>query len=444
MSDSMIEFKSQVPLIDAVDVLIVGGGPAGLAAASAASRQGSRVFLAEAASCFGGLGTAGLVPAFMQFTDGVHFLAGGIGREIFDRLARMGNKTINPYSIQVEVLKRLYDEMMIEDGVQFRFESRLIGIEQTDGRVTHGIFAGKTDWFAVAAKVVIDATGDALVCHMAGSPCEKGDDEGKMMAGTLCSIWSGIDWSRVKRPDNREIERAFADGVFTVEDRHLPGIWHIGQTLGGGNIGHSFDVDGTDEVSLTRALIHGRKLLTEYEQYYKKYLTGYEDMELVVSASMMGIRETRRIKGDYVLNLQDFYDRAVFADEIGRYAYPVDIHASKSDRGSFDQFLKDHTELRYKNGESYGIPYRCLIPAGLENVLTAGRCVSTDRYMQSSIRVMPGCYITGQAAGVAAAMAASVKTDEQAGEGDVRAVDVAELQRRLLAMGGYLPNSQKG
>ena len=156
-----------------------------------------------------------------------------------------------------------------------------------------------------------------------------------------------------------------------------------------------------------------------------------EDMELVTTASMMGIRETRRIVGDAVLTLEHFHGRSSFTDEIGRYSYPVDIHAAKPDIGSFNQFLKDHTELRYKKVESYGIPYGCLVPQNLVNVLTAGRCVSTDRYMQSSIRVMPGCYITGQAAGIAAAMAA---------DGDVRAVDIRALQHALRDRGAYLPN----
>ena len=106
---------------------------------------------------------------------------------------------------------------------------------------------------------------------------------------------------------------------------------------------------------------------------------------------------------DYVLSLDDFTSQAVFEDEIGRYAYPVDIHASKPDAASFAQFEREMGTYRYDPGESYGIPYRILLPQGLRNVLVAGRCVSSDRYLQGSIRVMPGCYITGQAAGLAAA-----------------------------------------
>lgn len=436
MTGQTLQLNCSVPIACDADVAVAGGGPAGVAAAVAAARQGARVVILEAEGCFGGLGTAGLVPAFMQFTDGEHFLAGGFGRELFDRLSSLSDPAVNnPYSIQVEKLKRVYDEMVIEAGVDYRLVSRLIAVQQSGGRVTHAIFAGKTDLFAVSARVFIDATGDALLCHLAGAPCEKGDANGNLMAATLCSLWAGIDWKRVKKPDSRNLEAAFADGVFATPDLHLPGMWRVGRSLGGGNIGHAFGVDGTDEQSLTASLILSRKLLNEYERYYRQYLDGYEDMELVVTASMMGIRETRRIVGDAVLTLEHFLARAAFADEIGRYSYPVDIHAAKPDLESYNTFHKEHTELRYKKGESYGIPYGCLIPQTLDNVLTAGRCVSTDRYMQSSVRVMPGCYITGQAAGIAAALTSS--------DGAIRAVDIRLLQERLLDMGAYLPNSKR-
>jgi len=221
--------------------------------------------------------------------------------------------------------------------------------------------------------------------------------------------------------------------VFSKPDLHLPGIGPVGKRLGGGNIGHVYDLDGTDERSLTRGLIWGRKTMPEYERYYKEYLKGFEKMQLAATGSLLGVRETRRIMGDYVLNLDDFKSRAVFDDEIGRYSYPVDIHASDASAKSYAQFEKEYTTLRYEAGENYGIPYRTLVTKGLDNLLVAGRCISSDRYIQSSIRVMPGCFITGQAAGIAAAMAAHGNTD-------TRGIQVKELQRRLASMGAYLPN----
>lgn len=429
-----VVFQRDLEVRHEVDVLVVGGGPAGVAAAVSAARQGAKVFLAEATACLGGLGTSGMVPAFMQFTDGVNFLAGGIGEEILNKMWEYGGKIEgSEYSIKVEALKRVYDDIVTEAGVDFTLHTQMVAVDAEDGLVNYVVFAAKSGMFAVKAKIYIDGTGDGDLCAWAGAEYEKGDENGEMMAGTLCSLWANIDWDRVVRPDNRRLEEAIKDKIFTYEDRHLSGIWRTGKTLGGGNIGHTYDVDGTDERSLTKSLIWGRKSMTEFERYYREYLDGYEEMELAATGAILGIRESRRILGDYVMVLDDFINRASFDDEIGRYAYPVDIHPSDTSVEGFKKFEKEYYNLRYKDGESYGIPYRALTPRGLQNVLVAGRCVSCDRYMQSSIRVMPGCYITGQAAGVAAAMAAEKNTD-------TRGIDIKELQSRLKAIGAYLPN----
>jgi len=441
-----MEFSRDIPVRHSVDVFVAGGGPSGVAAALAATRQGSRVYLAESHTCFGGMGTAGLVPAFMQFSDGLNFLAGGIGRDIYDSLIAAGGKgpddDDNPIlcvSIRAEVLKRVYDEMIGECGAEFTFQTQVIGVEKNaDGRITHAVCAAKSGLFAVAAKVFVDCTGDGDLAVLAGAGYEKGDPEGAMMPGTLCSLWADIDWDAV-RADGRwpqaVIQQAIDEGRFPVPDRHLPGMYRVGTHIGGGNIGHTFGVDGTDERSLTQAFVYGRRLALDYQKFFSENLGGYADMDLVATGSLMGIRESRRIMGDYVLCLDDFKRRARFDDEIGRYSYPVDIHASTPDADRFAAFEKEFESFRYDLGESYGIPYRSLIARGLDNVLVAGRCISSDRYIQGSVRVMPGCFITGQAAGVAAAMA-SGGTD-----GEVRAISVTELQRRLLAIGGFLPNA---
>ncbi len=443
-----IAFSRDLQVRHDVDVFVAGGGPSGVAAALAAARQGCSVYLAEAHSCFGGTGTAGLVPAFMQFSDGANFLAGGIGREVLDNLESAGGVVPengpNPIlcvSIRVEALKRVYDSMIAESGAGFSFHTQVIGVEKSsEGTVTHAICAAKSGLFAVGARAFIDCTGDADLAVQAGARFEKGDAEGNLMPGTLCSLWAGIDWDAVYQ-DGRSAQSVLQSvidaGGFPIPDRHLPGMYRVGNHLGGGNIGHTFGVDGTDETSLTRALIHGRKLVLAYEGFYKKHMRGYENMELVSTASLLGIRESRRILGDYVLCLDDFRSRASFDDEIGRYAYPVDIHASKPDAEDFAAFEREFEEFRYGPGENYGIPYRSLIARGLENVLVAGRCISSDRYVQGSIRVMPGCFITGQAAGVAAALAA------RAG-GGVRDVPVRNLQSRLHGMGAFLPNYVQG
>ena len=434
-----VMFQRRVTVRQEVDVFVAGGGPAGVAAAVAAARQGASVFLAERGSCLGGMGTAGMLPLFMPFTDGIHMLAGGIGADVQRRLqAAGGTGPASDVTIRAEVLKRVYDEMLLDAKVQFLFQANLIAVEADAGKVATAVLAGKSGLFAIKARVFLDCTGDGDLAAWAGAPFEKGDEHGDLMAGTLCSLWADIDWSATEhggRPsDESRLEDAFRDKVFTVEDPHLPGMFRVGQHTGGGNLGHTFGLDSTDERSITQALLAARKSLVEYERYYKKYLKGFDEMELVATAPQLGARESRRILGDYVLSLDDFKSRAVFVDEIGRYNYAVDIHAAKPDRASYQRYADDFRTLRYAKGESYGVPYRCLVPRTLVNVLVAGRCVSTDRYMQSSIRVMPGCFITGQAIGVAAAISAKRNCD-------TRGVPIAELQRGLKEMGAFLPNS---
>ncbi len=435
-----LEFSRRIEVRQGVDVFVAGGGPAGVAAAVTAARQGRSVFLAEGLNCLGGMGTAGMLPVFMPFADDVNYYAGGFGRELHDRLRAAGGilpdhlwYRLHP-AFRAEVLKRLYDDMVEEAGVDLSLVTQVIGVEMSGDCATHVICAAKSGVFAVAARTVVDCTGDGDVCAWAGAPFEKGDEAGAMMGGTLCSLWADVDWERVRAAGlNTEavLREALSDdpGLLPQPDAHLPGMVQVGPTTAGGNIGHSFGVDGTDERSLTRAIVYGRRLLPHYKRFYKERMKGFESVSLVGTASLFGVRESRRITGDYLL-CRDDYDRcAVFEDESGRYNYWIDTHAPTADPAAFVEHMKLRRAER-KPGDSYGIPYRVLTPRGLANVLVAGRCVSTDRALQSSIRVMPGCYITGQAAGMAAAMAVE-------GDTDTRGVPVRSLQERLKAMGAF-------
>ena len=262
-----------------------------------------------------------------------------------------------------------------------------------------------------------------------------GDEEGHMMPATLCSMWGDIDWSRAvvelgKDPDNRCLKQAFEDNVFTVKDPGLPGMWRFNRHYGGGNIGHVFGVDGTDEKSITDGIIQARKRMKEYEYYYTHYLEGYEKAAVLMTGDVLGIRETRRIVCDYMAKMEDYINYAVFEDEIGRYCYPIDIHSYDVD--SKENFLSLY-EKGYDIGKSYGISYSSLLPKKLNNVLVSGRCIGAERSMMGSMRVMPCCFITGMAAGTAAALAS--KNNEE-----LRNINVKELQKALAVQGAYLPN----
>ena len=444
-----ITYTKSLPVKYDVDVFVAGGGPAGIAAAVSCARQGRSVFLVEAFSALGGAAVTMLVPAFIGLTDGEHFLAGGIGREVYDAIQREAMPKFRrfcPKAIPAETLKIIYDDMVTKAGVQFMFHTNLIDAVTENGKIQYVVCAAKGSAFAVKAKVYIDCTGDGDLAYYAGADWEYGDENGRTMATTLCGQWTAIDWSRVVVSDKSKLDEAFADHVFTNEDRHLVGIKRIMEEskdangvsvpngFGVSNAGHIYDVDARDAASLTQGIIKGRKQLLEYRRYYKEYLEGFEELELVGTAPYLGIRESRRTICDYRLVLDDFQRQAVFDDEIGRFAYNIDIHSPTNDKAGYENFMKEHMTFCYKDGESYGIPYRSLAVKGITNLLTAGRCIGSDRYMQSSIRVMPGCYITGQAAGIAAAVVCDTHTD------NIHEVDVHEVQKRLVDIGGYLPN----
>lgn len=433
-----MQYSKELEIKYDVDVFVAGGGAAGVAAAVAAARQGKRVFLAEATGCLGGMGTTGLVPAFAPFSDGVNTVASGIGFEI--RQALKNTVPVNSSewgsrwsTIDAEELKREYDKLLKSENVDFCFFTSVCDVVCEDGRINAVIIASKSGMFAVKAKVYIDCTGDGDLCALAGGEFEIGDENNCVMPGTLCSLWANVDDSKAGGGQGRYIEQAYNDGVLTFKDRHLPGMYFRRNSVAGGNIGHLFGLNPLDERSLTEAMVWGRQSVVEYEKYYKTYLEGYENMILCATATVPGVRESRRIVCDYMLGFKDYLERAVFDDEIGRYCYPVDIHVMNTDDEEFERFSKEY-DIRYGAGESYGIPYRCLVPASFSNVLVAGRCIGTDRQMQASVRVMPGCFITGQAAGTAASLACET--------GDVRQVDTAELQAALKMIGAYLPNAK--
>jgi len=412
------------------DVFVAGGGPSGFAAAVAAARMGKSVFLAESQGSFGGTGCAGLVPAFAPFSDGEKIIVKGIGLEVRKSVSK--NIPVEKYwtPIKAEELKRTYDDIAVKSGVVFSFFTTVCDVVTKGDRIENVVLWAKSGLFSVKAKIYIDCTGDGDLCAFGGGKFEVGDELHNVMPPTLCSMWSNVDYSQRGNTSDALLEKAINDGIFTYPDRHLPGMFDTDPEHGmdGGNLGHIFGCDPLDEMSLTKAMVWGRKSVLEYGKYYKEYISGYKNANLVATGSILGVRESRRITCDYTLNVEDFKNRASFEDEIGRYCYPVDIHIMNTDKGEYDRFKQEYfKDLKYKKGESYGIPYRSLVPVSFSNVLVAGRCMGVDRSMQASIRVMPSCFITGEGAGTAAALCCD--------RGDTRTVDGRTLRQKLMENG---------
>lgn len=427
MENKTICYKKTIDICYDADIVVVGGGPSGVAAAVSAARQGKKVILLELSGTLGGASVLSMVAELMNFDDGKNFLSNGVGKQIFERLALKDARKREWHNIRYEELKRVYDDIVKEAGVQVLFYCRVIDALCESGKIQSIVVSGPSGIFAINGGFFIDCTGSGSLSLFAGADYEYGDQNGNTMSATICSLWGGVNFSK-KGWDGQHYKKAYEDGVFSQYDSVLPGIKanypEIG--VGGGNVGHCFKVDDRDVESLTDAMFSGRKILSEYENYYRKYVAGCEDAVLIKSADYIGIRESRRIVCEYMLSADDFYKSEAFPDEIGRYSYPIDIHPMTPDKNGMQDFVKS-VSMRHEAGQSYSIPYRSLIPKKVENLLVAGRCIGADRAMQASLRVIPCCYITGQAAGCAAAVCI---------EDNVRAkdADLGKIKRYIEAL----------
>lgn len=433
--------------IATVDVAVLGGGPAGCAAAIAAAREGARAILVEQHGFLGGMGTAALVPAWCPFSDRKQRIIGGLGFEILEEMKshmpHIAADSLDWVPIDPEWLKLIYERRVVESGANIWLLTHFVDVDPPGGVIVHN----KSGLQRIIAKVIIDCTGDGDAAAAHGVAFEKGDPQtGEMQPVTMCFVLAGVDNS-ILQPwlwaDNAKnlllrpsIAAAQAAGDLNIVEEAANVAYQSESTIGL-NFSHVFDVDGTDAAQLSKSMIDGRKLIRHLTDFVRKYLPGCANAYLTTSGAQIGVRETRRIVGDYVLTLDDYLARRSFADEIARNAYYIDIHLSKREwERSLGKPIDWESKIhQYAPGESHGIPYRCLIPRGTRNLLVAGRSISTDRAVQGSTRVMPNCLAMGEAAGVAAAWAA------RRHDGDVRRVDVAALRTRLRECGAYLPDS---
>jgi hypothetical protein len=431
-----------IPVSREVDVVVVGGGASGIAAAISAASNGARTLLIEQRGFLGGMGTVSLVPAFCPFTDKEKPIIRGIGMELMERMKRACNaeyrkeyeNTLDWVPIDPEVLKRVYDDAAHESGVESLFHTFVYDVLMSaDKRNIEGIvIVNKTGRSVVRCRYVIDATGDADMAALAGVPFQKGGEQGELQPGTMCYLLANVDRSKFRRfleesgdtgQLHKTVEQAMADGILPEGRKSISGLAWVNDYLVGVNFGHVFGIDGTRAEDLTRGAIEGRKLVERQMVFFHTCVPGFERAHLVATGEQVGIRETRRIQGEYVLTAEDFMTARSFPDDIARNAYYIDIHMASS-KGSM-------TFTHLKPGQSHGVPYRILLPLNIDNLWVPGRAASADRAVQGSLRVMPNCFAMGQASGTAAALALR----SSAGSRDI---DVPGLQQILLEQGVWL------
>ena len=384
------------------DVAVMGGGPSGVCAAVEAARGGARVLLCEATGMLGGMATSGMVGPFMTCYDreGNRPVVGGLFREIVDRLVAKGGAIppeeadapsiytsfIGRYHRRVTpfdsfLLQIVLDEMTKEAGVDVMLYTRFADCVVSDGRIDCAVLLPLEGLSGVRAGVYIDATGNADVAAAAGVPVWKGDEKsGVPQPGTLMFEIGGVD-------DDRYRERA----IKRVKAYRMPekGRYKV-------NHFHTYSTDAADSASMTESHMLARKQVLEAFGILKNRTQGFEDSVFIAAAPVLGVRESRHIRGRYLLTTEDLTAGRAFEDRIAAYAFGMDVHSrDPADKGNF----------KIPTAEVYYVPYRSLLPLGADNLLVAGKTLSAESDAAGAIRVMPCAMATGQAAGAAAAIA---------------------------------------
>lgn len=444
-----------VPIRGEYDVIVVGGGPAGCTAAIASAREGRKTLLIEATTALGGMGTMGLVPAWCPFSDHEKIIYRSLAQKIFEQsracVPNEPDGKLDWVAINCEELKRIYDEMVGEAGVTVLYQTTLCGVNSENGHVSSIMVSNKSGLSLYKAQVYIDCTGDGDLAIKAGADYETGNAHGLVQPSTHCFVIANVDTYAYEHVVNLKMhgQRMGEESVCVklmkdpeldlIVDTHFCNSMFAPGAVGF-NAGHLFELDSTNPEAVSAAMAKGRRLAHQFLKGLKKYAPeAFANAYVAQTGPLMGIRESRRIVCDYRLTADDYLARRSFEDEIGRNSYYIDVHHSSEELNSVvsGKFDSNARYERYGKGESHGIPYRSLCPVGLQNVLVAGRCIGSDNAINGSVRVMPPCLVTGEAAGVAASMACEMT------QPDIHQVNVSDLQDTLLSYGAYLHIDQQ-
>ena len=452
-----VSYQASLPVYCDVDVAVVGAGPAGIGAAVAAARSGARVFLFDQWGNIGGMATMGLVGPFMSSysAQGDEMIIRGVFEELVNRMCKAGG-AIHPGEISPENSYSGYfklghnhvgpfdhtafivaaTDMLSEAGVDLLLHTSFVDVMKQENRITGVVIANKAGLSLVRAKAFIDCTGDGDVAARAGVPFALGSGkDGHMQSATLFFRVCNVNTEKLDMhiaEHAQEIRPFFGPFSWLIKEKaeEWEGI-HRGEIClfespNKGefrmNVTRILNVDATKPEDLTRAEQEGTRQALQAFRFIKKYAAGFENAVFMGTAPVIGIRESRHIHGMKQITGKDVYDCNVPDDSIAVMATNMDTHNNDDPGGSF---------YTIQNGPYYGVPYGCLVPEGVNNLLVAGRCISADPIAASSIRMIPCCVAFGQAAGVAGAMAAYGGVEPQR-------LNPQEIREKLLAQGVYL------
>ncbi len=459
------EPSRQIPVIAEVDVVVCGGGPGGLPAAIAAARHGAKTLLVERYGFLGGLATAGLVAPILghHAHNSSAPIVEGLLREMTERMHALGGaptweETLARWGINfdAETFKRVADLMAQEAGVQLLLHTLVTDVIVQDGQIAAVIVENKSGRQAIAAKVVVDATGDADVAYRAGAPTKQGRDfDGKVESMGSFMHLDGLPplADEERKAAVEQVRQAMAAGTLHFYNPGFLGTNDMHPDHTSPNMTR-FAGDPTSGQDMTEAELSVRRDVWDFIAFLRKQVPGFEGVYLRATSTQVGPRESRQIVGSYALTGQDVHAGRKFPDAIARGSWWVDIHCPLGNtypvhlcivecprQASCPFWAAEHGRMFTRQGNEgtvfppdndwYDIPYRCLVPNAIDNLLVSGRCISATHEGMAGARVMGTCFAIGQAAGTAAALAAQ-------GNGRPRDVDVAQLRAALQADGALV------